>query len=332
MIRGKWLLAGGIALFLGVGLGALSWWQRETHKPAPQLAAANPEPPPGAEVPFSGRIQPVKIESIVSPLSGVLEEFPVKPGDEVAEGQLLGRIKNDSLEEGEREANLEFERAQSKVGGIESSLIAARLEVSRADADAARGRAELSKAQRVYDRQALLNKEGATPRKTYEAALQAYEQGKAEAAALEDASLRSQERFEQLTKDLELARKHLTEKQEQLDAAKEEMRSAELRSPADGVIVSIAKQAGEPVEKGFPDLIRISTDLTLLEIPLEIPPAILKRIQPGAAAILEMPELPGGGLPAVVREVRDGKVVVEFSSPTPAVRPGMTAIVRLKLL
>jgi multidrug efflux pump subunit AcrA (membrane-fusion protein) len=332
MIRGKWLLAGGIALFLGIGLGALSLWKRETRKPAPPVAAVNPEPPPGAEVPYTGRIQPVKIESIACPISGVLEEFPVKPGDQVAEGQLIGRIKNDSLEEAEREANLEFERTQSKIAGIESSLISARLEVSRAEADAARGRAELVKVQRIYDRQALLNKEGATPRKTYEASLEAFDQAKAEAAALEDASRRSLERLEEFTKDLELTRKHMVEKQERLDAAKEESRNAEIRSPADGVIVAIAKGAGEPVEKGMPDLIKISTDLTLLEIPLELPPAILKRIQPGSRAVLEMPELPGGGLPAGVREIKDGKAMVEFSSPTPAIRPGMTAIVRLKLL
>ena len=331
MVRGKWLLASGVALFAGIGLGALSWWQRETRRPAVPPPAASQEPPPGALVPFTGKIQAVNVESISSPISGVLEEFPVKPGDEVAEGQILGHIKNDALEEGEREANLEFERAAGKVTGIESALIAARLEVSRADADAARGRAELAKAQRVYDRQAMLNKEGATPRKTYEAALEAFEQCKAEATTLEETSRRSQERLEQLNKDLELARKFLAEKQEQADAAKEELKSAELRAPADGVIVSIAKQAGEPVEKGFPDLIRISTDISLLEIPLDLPPAILKRVQAGEAGTVEMPELPGGGLPAVIREIKDGKAIVEFSSPTPVARPGMTAVVRLKL-
>jgi len=276
-------------------------------------------------------VQPVNVESMAAPISGVLEEFPVKPGDEIVEGQVLGRIKNDALDDAEKEANLEFERAQGKVTSLESSILAARLESSRAEAEQIRARAELSRTERIYQRQAMLIKEGATPRKQYEAADAAYQQAKGEADEIEGANRRIQERLTQLGKEVELARKNLADQQAVLDVAKEELQTAELRAPSDGVVVSMSKGAGEPVEKGYPDLIRYSPDLTLLQITLQPDTQVLRRIAPGLPVIIQMPELPGNGLPATVREVRDATVFVEFTSPTPSVRPGMQATVRLKL-
>lgn len=330
MIRGKWLLAAGIAVFLGIGLGALTWYKRP-QKTAPEPQKAYVELPSGAEVPLTGQLQPVLLETIDAPITGILQEFPVKPGDEVVEGQILGRIRNDSLEDAEKEANLEFERAQGKVTSLESSVLAARLEASRAEAEAMRARGELSRAERVYQRQSLLIKEGATPRKTYEAADLAYQQAKAEADEIEGALRRIQERLTQLNKDVELARKNLADKQAELDAARLELQAEDLRAPANGFIVSIARQAGDPIEKGFPALITYSPDLTLLQIPLQPDTQVLRRLQPGLPVVIQMPELPGNGLPSTIREIKDATVFVEFTSPSPAVRPGMLATVRVKL-
>jgi len=36
-------------------------------------------------------------------------------------------------------------------------------------------------------------------------------------------------------------------------------------------------------------------------------------------------------MPGVVREIRDGQAIVEFTSALPAIKPGMTADVRFKL-
>ena len=327
-MRGKWVLFGGIVIFTAIGLGALSWWKRDhVVKPKP---AAPAELAAGTELTFNGQIQAVKFESIAAPIGGILEEFPVRPGDEIAEGQVLGRIKNDALEEGEKEAALQFERAQDKVTTLQSGILSARLEVSRAEADATRARLDYERAERVYQRQAMLHKEGATPRKTYEAAAEAYGTAKGESEQADATRRNAQECVTQLEQDLEVARKSLAEKQEQLDAARQDLQACEIRAPEAGVIISIAKQAGEPVDKGFPDLIRYSTDISQLEIPLDLEPKILQRLQPGFAAVVQTPELPGG-IAGAVREIKDNRVIVEFTSPTPAVRPGMQATVRLRL-
>ena len=330
-MRGTWFLLAGVVVFLGAGFGAYTLWKRE-QKPPPKAVEAKPTvPPPGSVLQFTGRIRAVNLVSVSAPTSGVLEDFVVKPGDEVAEGQVLGRIHNGTLEENEKEVERELERVQNKVTSLESAIIQARLEQSRAEAEAARARAEYSRTERVYQRQNLLNREGATPRRTFEAAEKEFNAAKEDSELQDSASRRAAERMEGLTKELETAKKTLAEKQDELDASKAELQSADLRSPVDGVVASIAKQAGEEVPKGFPDLILIGVDLSQLEIVLEPEPPVLERLKAGVPVVIQMEELPGDGLPSTIREIKDGKAIIEFGSPSPLIRPGMTAQVGLKL-
>ena len=329
-MRGKWILLAGLAVFLGAGFGVYTVWKRE-QQPAPKVEAKPAGPGPGSVVQYTGKVRAVNLTSIAAPTSGVLEDFLVKPGDEVAEGQVLGRIRNGTLEENEKEAERELERAQNKVTSLESAIIQARLDVSRAEAEAARARSEYSRTERIYQRQSLLNREGATPRKVYEAAEKDFNAAKEDSELQSAASQRATERLEGLTKELELEKKTLTEKQDELDASKAELQAAELRSPVDGVVASIAKQAGEEVQKGFPDLILVGVDLSQLQIVLEPEPPVLARLKAGVPVVIQMEEIPGAGLPSTIREIRDGKAIIEFGSPSPLIRPGMTAQVSLKL-
>jgi multidrug resistance efflux pump len=329
-MRGKWLLFAGGTLFLAAGGGALTYYLRQKPVKPVQVAAA-PALPPGAEVHLTGTIRAVNVLQVAAPLDGVAEEFPVKTGDEVYEGQILGRIANETLKETAHEAELEVERAQAKVNDAESQLIAARLEDSRAAADSSRARIEFQRAERTYQRQQMLNAEGATPRNTYQKAQQDYEAAKKESDTLQALSNTLQDRVQGLIKDIDLAKKALAEKVQNLDSAKSSLSSADLLSPADGLIIAIGKSAGEEVHKGMPDLITIATDLSQLELVLEPEPPILKRLKAGQPAVVQIAELPGGGLPSTVKSVENGKVVVEFSSPSTLVRPGMTAVGTLKL-
>ncbi|MGC4053762.1 MAG: hypothetical protein QM757_31630 [Paludibaculum sp.] len=329
-MRGKWLLFAGGTLFLAAGGGALTYYFRQKPvKPVPVAVA--PVLPPGTEVHLNGSIRAVNLVQVPATLDGVAEEFPVKPGDEVYEGQILGRIANETLKETAHEAELETERAQAKVNDAESQLIAVRLEDSRAAADASRARIEFQRAERTYQRQQLLNSEGATPRNTYQKAQQDYEAAKKESDTLQALSNTLQDRVQGLIKDIDFAKKALAEKVQNLETAKSNLSSADILSPADGLIIAIGKSAGEEVHKGMPDLITIATDLSQLELVLEPEPPVLKRLKAGQPAVIQIAELPGGGLSSTVKSVENGKVIVEFSSPTTLIRPGMTAVGTLKL-
>jgi len=331
-MRGNWLLIGGIALALAAGTGAFYWWMKRLA-PAPVLQTQSPAPPlpSGTEVRLEGRIQAVNLLQVKAPIDGTVEEFAVKPGDEVYEGQILGRIANGSLLDNERESALESDRAQAKLNSAESELIAARLEDSRASADAARIRSELQRAERTYQRQSQLVKEGAIPKNTYLKTEQEYLALKNEADTVAGLAEAARQRIQRSSNEVEMAKKAMAEKEQAHDSAKAELAAANVLSPLDGLVIAIHKVAGDSVTKISGSLIDIASDLSQLELIIEANPSIAPRLAAGQPALVQVAELPGDGLSATVKSVEGGKIVVEFSSPSPLVRPGMTAVARLKV-
>lgn len=328
-MRGKWILFAGVVLLGAAGAGAYMWHRRQA--PAPPQVQAPAGPPAGTEITLEGVIRAVERIPINAPVSGVLEEFSVAPGDEVHEGQVLGRIANDAIREEEVEARLELERAQARLRALEAELTALRLEESRLSAEAARARSELARAEKIYQRQALLIREGATPRLVFQRAEEDYEAARKERDRVEELLAAARERVQAAAASAEDARKAVADRQEQLDAARSRAESCNLVAPADGIVVRIAKGAGETVEEGFEGLVEIASDWSHLEVEADAPEAYTKRIAPGDAALIVLAELPQGALEAQVKSVSRQQVVVAFTSPTTLVRPGMTAVVRLKL-
>jgi multidrug resistance efflux pump len=328
-MRKRWLAAAALAVLAGGG--GFAYWRLRKAAPPAAPAAPSPALPPGAEVALEGVLRAVHIVTVKAPLDGVLEEIPVAPGDEVFEGQLLGRVVNDTLEQNEKNAVQELERAQARLNALESALLAARLEESRVAADAARARTEFQRSEREYERQRILLREGATARNAHDAAMKAYEAAKAESETLTALARAIQERIQQAAREIDAARKTLAEEEEQLEAARLELAAEQIQSPVDGVIVAIRKAAGAEVKKEADALFDIGVDLTALEAVLEPEPPVLERLKAGLPAVVELSELPGEGLPGTLRAIEEGKVYVEFASPSPLIRPGMTALVRLKL-
>jgi multidrug resistance efflux pump len=89
-------------------------------------------------------------------------------------------------------------------------------------------------------------------------------------------------------------------------------------------------QPGETVNRAASDLFQIAVNLNQLVVVLSPDPKTLERIRPGVPASIQIAEAPEG-ITATVREVKSGQVFVDFTSPSPALRPGLTAQVRLRL-
>ena len=318
-------------LVIASGAGGYFFWKaKHPAAPKPGPAAEAPPLPPGAVVKFQATLRARNVVAVDVPVDGVLEEFPVKPGDEVFEGQILGSIKNDVLVENEKDAALQLERLKTKLTTLESQLLATRLEESRQAADASRAASDRQRAERAYQRQQMLHREGATPRKSFEAAQTAYDSAKAEESSLDAVAKSLRDRMTQITQDVDAAKKLVLENEAEYDEAKAGLAAAQLFSPVDGLIIAIQKQAGEEVRAGMEGLIQVAVDLTMMEAIVELEPSMIPRIVAGMAAEVYVAELTGG-LPGQVRLVEDGKAYVEFASPTPLVRPGMTATVTLQL-
>jgi len=313
-------------------LAAAVWILLRTRPPqaAPKTQQAGAPSIP-AEVRLTGAIRARQVVAVAATVEGILEQFMAEPGQEVFEGQLLARIRNGGLEAARQAAQSDLERAEGRVHALESGLIAARLEASRSRADADRARSEYEKAERVFERQNFLFKEGATPKLVFEKARKEFEAARQEAETVGELARVAEDRVASLTKELDAARRLLEEKKQALEEARQNLEATEVHSPVDGLLLARSRKVGDPVGPEVQDLLQIAVDLSALEVVLEPEPPVLERIRPGQDVLVEVIEGPESGMPGRVSAVEQGRVIVSFANPSPAVKPGMTAHVRIRL-
>ena len=136
-------MAGGLAVLLAVAAGALALCGRASHIPP---KPPSPKPEIASEVSLSGRIEARHTVPVAASMEGVLETFAAEIGQEVAAGQLLARIANGKLQSTLDAASLELDRARTRITNLEGAILTARLEESRAEADASRARGDSERA------------------------------------------------------------------------------------------------------------------------------------------------------------------------------------------
>jgi len=278
-----------------------------------------------------GRIQAQHVVPVGAAVAGTIDSILVDVGQDVYEGQLLARIGNQDLESARQEAVRTAQNAQEKVNAMEGRIIAARLEASRSRADANRSRDQFERAEKAYLRQQMLNREGATPRLVYEKSEREFQTARTEFTSLDELARQAESRVSDLIRELEAAKRTLDERNAETETAATQSSGAEVRSPVSGILVA---RKGEPGKMIGPeeakDLLEIAVDLAQLNVVVQPDPPALKRIHKAQDALIFIADLPGA-TPAVVKEIRGSDVVLEFISPSPVIRPGMTAEVRLRL-
>jgi multidrug resistance efflux pump len=188
----------------------------------------------------------------------------------------------------------------------------------------------MDRVEKVFARQRTLFNEGATPRLTYEKAAADYAAAQKEYDIMETAARTGRERISAASNELAAARKLVDLKSRELDEAQANLSAAEVHSPVDGYVVSRKGETGKPAAEFGEDFFRIATDLYALEIELEPKAQDLKRVIPGMPALVLVLDLQSAAMEGKVKEIKDNKVIVEFGSANPAIRPGMMADVRLR--
>lgn len=328
VVRKLWFGAGALALVLILLAGGI--WLRRSWTPAVSSPAPAAQPAP-SELTATGAIRAQQVVPVPIPVEGVIQNFFADVGAEVYEGELLAQIRNSALETAREAIQNELDRARSQAETLQSRLIAARLEAARARGDASRARAEMERAEKVFLRQQLLFREGATPRLAYEKAEREFETAKATFASLDEIARGAEEQAAALQKSLDEVRKTVTEKTAELEETTSHMAEGEVRSPVAGIVVARRGQTGETVRPDMGELFQIAVDVSRLEVALDLPPPDLERVRPGQEAAVVVAEMAGETLTGKVREVREGQAIVEFTTPNPAVKPGLTAQVRIRL-
>jgi multidrug resistance efflux pump len=309
-MKGKGILAAGIVILLAIAAGALSVLQRQTaKKDATAQVGAQPKP---VELTVPARLRAQTVIEVGVPIEGKIEAFHADAGSEVYEGQLLAQIKSQLLI-GEHElATLELEGAQNRVNNIEGAIAAARLESSRAGADATRVRADLDRASRKYQREKMLLAEGATPRLVFEKAEREFIALEAESKNLDQVATQAEERLDTLQRELDTARKFVHDKTDDLEASAARISAGDIVSPAGGIVVGRRGQEGEEVNPTMKDLFLIATDLSVMEAVAEPSPPDLALVKPGQQAFVVLAESPNELLPGLVKKVEQGQVTIEL--------------------
>jgi len=328
-MRGKWILASGAAILLGAALGGVTLLWKGRAGGSDRADAALP----GAveEISLTGIVRAQHVVGLAAPIEGTLFNVMVTPGEEVHEGQLLAQIRNTALEEELKAAGEEVRRLEERLKNLESAFLAARLEASRANADFSRAQAEFFQAEKAALRQQVLYREGATPRRVYEAAQAELKVKEEEYEIRRRAAQAADEQVSAVLNETEMVRKALQEAKECMELAGSDLLAADVVSPANGILTALSAKAGEEVHPEAGDLFQIAVDLTRMEVVLEPEPPVRQKIRPGQQASVHVADAPGEVFPGSVRQVGEEGVVVEFNSPAPVVRPGQSAHVRIRL-
>ena len=318
-----------LAVGAGIAGSALSIRHRRAAAPPPRTTGAAVIAT--TDVNLSGTIRPQHMTAVTSTISGNVEAVMANVGDEVYQGQVLARVGAAGLESEREAAAHAVEYAQEQVSKAEAVVSAARLEASRAGADAQRAQMTLDRAEKNYSRQKTLHAAGATPRLTYEKAEHDYESLQQEFAVMDNARRAANDNVQNSLEQVAAAKKVLGEKNRELEEAQGAFEAAEVRAPVDGLVVERKAEAGKPVQDSGGELFQLATDTFALEVAVEPPPPILKRLQPGQPALVSVPDLQAGGITGTIKAIKDTQVIVEFTSTLPAIKPGMRADVRLKV-
>jgi len=325
-VRGKWLVVPAVL----ASLVAAGFWLH-SRKPRPATVAASASTlvlPPSITI--TGKVRAAHVTAVGAELPGSIDEFEVNVGDEVFQGQVLAQIGSSGIEAARSEAAAEVEKAQNHVESAEKLYAAAQLEASRAHADAERSRAEFDRITRLFDRQKTLFRAGATPRLTYEKTERDFESAQQESDAVAKAESSARDHVQNTLKELDNAKRVLAGKNQDLESAQSAVLAAVVESPVDGLVVARQGEVGQPAQELGANLFQIATDLFDLEVVIEPQPEVLKRMRPRQPALVVIPDLQSTGYPGEVKTIEEKQVVIAFQSPTPAIRPGMVADVRLK--
>jgi multidrug resistance efflux pump len=330
-MSGKRVLFGAAAILLVIAGGALLRHRRPAPGPPPKPSTTQATLPPGAEISLQARVEARQTVSVPVPIVGTIEAMPVEVGASVYQGQVLAEIKSEQLQAELETATADRQRIEDRVTELESDIIAQRLEVSRAHADAARARTALDDAEKAYQRQQVLYQAGATPRLVYEKSQRDYNTAKDDFSSRDALSKQAGDRLESLTGELDADQRELEDKTDALQGAQNDVAAGEVRAPVDGLLVGRAAGPGDSVNPSMQALFQIAVNLSAMQAIAQADAAVSNRIKAGQSAAIFIAEVPSGEIVGTVREVSNGLVIVDFTSPTPAIRPGVTARVRIKL-
>lgn len=301
-----------IAVVGAAAFGAWRTWDRSGDAPKFKLAKIESGPLTAA-VSATGTLNPVVSVQVGSQVSGQIKEILVDFNSPVKSGQLIAR--------------LDPETYQHRVRQAEADVDAARAGQGVQQAEVARARANLSNAQRDYERKkTLVEKNFISPAERDTA------QNTLDAARAALASAEAQVRNGEAV---------VRQREAQLAAARVDLERTTIKAPVDGIVVKRSIEPGQTVAASLqaPELFVIAKNLTDMQVETSIDEADVGRVRLGQKASFTVDAFAGRHFEGEVRQVRKAAtvvsnvvtytVVISAANPDLTLLPGMTANVRI---
>jgi multidrug resistance efflux pump len=275
---------------------------------------------------LAGKIQPQNLVSVSAPVAGTITSVAVDVGQSVVAGQLLAELSNRKIAAAQAAAKQDSDRAVSRVRDLSAELESAERERASIAAASIRAHSSLTALAKEFVRQQALDRAGETAHLTFLKARDDYQAAMANAENLDALSERSRERIQRISKELEAARGNLQDKAGDLDSINT---VSQIRAPVDGVVIASRGQPGDLVNPSETGLFQIASNLSLLDVVVNAEPEAAAHVRAGEPATVRVAEAGDLEIPATVRVAGPEEILVGFASPSPAIRPGMTALVQL---
>jgi HlyD family secretion protein len=301
-----------LAVVLLAAAVAAVWWLRSRSAPKPLL--------------LSGTIEARDVE-VGSLTGGRVVSVPVAEGATVRRGQPLVTLETDLVD-------LQLAQQSARIDEARANLVKAQR--GPRSEEVARARAEAENAEKERRRQKSLLDQGIVGQQQYDAA--------ATAARTSMETLRENERGSR-PEDIAAARAALAREEGQLAYLRRQKQESVVVAPADGVVESIDLRPGDLVAANQP-VARI-LEPSQIWVRVYVPEPSLGRVRVGQRAAVSVDTFPKREFPGRVVEIRtqaeytprniqtlDQRMDQVFGvkvaiDPTPELRPGMAAAVRL---
>jgi multidrug resistance efflux pump len=298
---------------------------------SPAIHRANGTAHVSREIRATGRIEPQHTIEVAAPFGGKVSDVAVQPDQAVVEGQLLAHVESSSIDTERENALADLENAKLHVQSLEREISQQRLQTSRSRAVALRVRDQAQSLRRAYDRQQVLLSEGATPRLRFEKSRQEYERAQAASDTLESANQLADERLLELSRDLDAARKLLDLKSTDLDNLREQAGTGQVLSPVTGTVTEVSARPGDTVDPSMTHLMQIATNLKDLQVNVPLAASDAAQVKLGMPALIEIAENASEPLDGVVNVVNTTNVIVVFTTFNSSIRPGLSALVCIRV-
>ncbi|HWP11672.1 MAG TPA: efflux RND transporter periplasmic adaptor subunit [Ramlibacter sp.] len=321
------LWAGGACAVALLAGGGAWWWTQGRAADVVYRTGKIERGPLQATVSASGAVNPVTQVSVGTQVSGQIKELYVDFNSEVKSGQLIALIDPETFEYRVRQAQADVESSQAAVLTAEANAAAGRAAVSRAQVDLTEANRDYERKKMLVDKQFIAQSEADKARALVNTTTEALKSAEAQ-LGVTSAQIKS-------------AQANVAQRQAALAQARIDLARTRITSPVNGIVIKRAIEKGQTVAASLqaPELFVIAQNLQDMQVDASIDESDVGRIRTGQRATFTVDAFPGQSFEGQIRQVRKAAqnvanvvtyvAVVGFSNNGGRLLPGMTANVRV---